>query len=176
MVKLLIISIIETLGVENIWDNVLGKKVSQTFGQECASAAIWMFFILMLRSALLLLGLTPYVPNGIIFSFPYLIQVNNRTTRIYLYQTRPIEHTSHNTVSHYTLSLPINQSFPLLSCSPVAFLLCEIARPSSLCEWWSACWVESPPATFWWSSRRTSWAALWALCSFSASVPHPCKR
>ena len=75
MVKLLIISIIETLGVENVWDNILGKKVSQTFGQECASAAIWMFFILLLRSVIFLVGLAPHVPNGLIFSFPYFIQV-----------------------------------------------------------------------------------------------------
>ena len=73
--KLLLISIIETLGVENVWDNILGKKASLTFGQECASATIWMFVILVLRTVLLLLGLTPFVPNGLVFSFPFLIQV-----------------------------------------------------------------------------------------------------
>mmetsp|Transcript_2251 Transcript_2251/g.4199 ORF Transcript_2251/g.4199 Transcript_2251/m.4199 type:complete len:265 (+) Transcript_2251:15-809(+) len=75
MVKLFLISIIESLGVENVWDNVLGKKASQTFGQECASAAIWMFVILLLRTLLFLLGLTSSVPNGLIFSFPFFIQM-----------------------------------------------------------------------------------------------------
>lgn len=75
MVKLFIISIIESLGVENVWDNVLGKKASQTFGQECASAAIWMFVILILRTFLSLMGLISSVPNGLIFSFPFFIQV-----------------------------------------------------------------------------------------------------
>ena len=68
-------SIIENLGVENVWDNVLGKKVSQLFGQECASAAIWMLTVLLLRSTLCMLGLVTYIPNGLIFSSPFLIQV-----------------------------------------------------------------------------------------------------
>lgn len=75
MVKLLMMSLMKALGVENLWDNILGKKVSQAFGQECASAAIWMCFILLVRSALSVVGWTSYVPNGLLFSFPYLIQV-----------------------------------------------------------------------------------------------------
>lgn len=78
MVKLFLLSIIENLNMENIWDNILGKKVSQTFGQECASAAIWMFFVLFLRSILLVFGVMSYIPNGLLFSFPFFIQLLSR--------------------------------------------------------------------------------------------------
>jgi hypothetical protein len=74
--KLMLISIIESLGVENVWDNILGKKASLTFGQECASAAVWMLVVLVLRSVLLLGGLEGALPRGVVFSFPLLIQVS----------------------------------------------------------------------------------------------------
>ena len=75
MVKVFIVSIIESLSLENIWENILGKRVSQIFGQECASAAIWMFFVLLLRTILILCGLSSFVPHGVLFSCPLFIQV-----------------------------------------------------------------------------------------------------
>lgn len=60
--------------IEKLWD-LLGKKLFLVFGVECASAAIWMVFALVLRSIIILVRLDNFVPSGVIFAFPYFIQV-----------------------------------------------------------------------------------------------------
>ena len=59
--------------IEAIWD-LLGKKVVQIFGKECASASVWMFFTMCLRAMFITLKLDSWVPYGIIFALPYFIQ------------------------------------------------------------------------------------------------------
>lgn len=60
--------------VENVW-NLLGKKMPILFGKECASAVIWMFSCLVLRFFLILCHLDTVIANGIVFAFPFFIQV-----------------------------------------------------------------------------------------------------
>ena len=61
--------------VDTLFWSSLGKKGPLLFGEECASAALWMFLALLQRCVLLLLRIEPYVPTGIIFAFPLLLQV-----------------------------------------------------------------------------------------------------
>ncbi len=63
--------------VDTLFWSSLGKKGPLLFGEECASAALWMFLALLQRCVLLLLRIEPYVPTGIIFAFPLLLQVMN---------------------------------------------------------------------------------------------------
>ena len=63
--------------VDTLFWSSLGKKGPLLFGEECASAALWMFLALLQRCVLLLLRIEPYVPTGIIFAFPLLLQVFN---------------------------------------------------------------------------------------------------
>lgn len=72
--KYFILSVIENFGVESLWE-VLGRKPAQLFGRECASSAIWMMVSLFIRFILIACKVHEYVPLGIIFAFPYLIQV-----------------------------------------------------------------------------------------------------
>ena len=62
--------------VETLWD-LLGKKLCLVFGKECGSACIWMVCSLLLRTILTALRLDSTIPSGIIFAFPYFIQVRN---------------------------------------------------------------------------------------------------
>ncbi len=58
-----------------IWD-LLGKKLVIAFGRECASASIWMFEILIIRSILSLLSISRFIPYGLIFALPSAIKVS----------------------------------------------------------------------------------------------------
>lgn len=60
--------------IEKLWE-LLGQKLSQLFGMECASAAILMFTSLSIRLTTHVLGLNNKVPLGFIFAFPYIIQL-----------------------------------------------------------------------------------------------------
>jgi hypothetical protein len=60
--------------IEVLWD-LLGKKLCLIFGKECASACIWMVCSLIVRTLLTAFRLEHFVPNGIVFAFPYFIQV-----------------------------------------------------------------------------------------------------
>ena len=59
--------------IETIWD-LLGKKVVQIFGKECASASLWMFCSMCIRATLIFFKLDNWIPYGIIFALPYFIQ------------------------------------------------------------------------------------------------------
>jgi hypothetical protein len=61
--------------IEKLWD-LLGNDLSLLFGKECAAAAMWMFWCLLFRLVLLIVRLERYVAFGIIFAFPFLIQVS----------------------------------------------------------------------------------------------------
>lgn len=61
--------------IEAVWD-LLGKKTCLVFGKECGSACIWMIFSLIVRAIIILIGLEQYIPCGVVFAFPYFIQVN----------------------------------------------------------------------------------------------------
>ena len=56
------------------WD-ILGRKSSLVFGRECGSATIWMLSVLLQRTIIWLLGLDAFLPYGIIFAFPLIVQV-----------------------------------------------------------------------------------------------------
>jgi hypothetical protein len=60
--------------IETVWD-MLGKKFCLIFGKECASACVWMLFSLFLRTVLIAIRLEHFVPCGMVFAFPYFIQL-----------------------------------------------------------------------------------------------------
>lgn len=68
--------------IDTFFWSSLGRKGPQLFGAECGSAAIWVFLALVQRGILTLLKVEQYIPSGLIFSFPLLIQV--RQCRIWL--------------------------------------------------------------------------------------------
>jgi hypothetical protein len=72
--KYFMLSIMENFGLESLWE-VLGRKPAQLFGRECASSAIWMIISLLIRFIVILLKVDNYFPRGIIFAFPYAMQV-----------------------------------------------------------------------------------------------------
>ena len=59
---------------EKLWE-LLGQKLSQLFGRECASAAILMFISLCIRWVTYLLGLEDKLSLGLIFAFPLIVQL-----------------------------------------------------------------------------------------------------
>lgn len=61
--------------IDTLFWNALGRKGPLLFGEECGSAAVWMLLVLIQRSILILLRIEQYVPSGLIFAFPILIQV-----------------------------------------------------------------------------------------------------
>ena len=66
----------KSFGVEELWE-FLGNRASQIFGEESASAAVWMFLCLVVRYITFILGLHRLgISNGIIFASPYFIQVH----------------------------------------------------------------------------------------------------
>ena len=63
--------------VDNLW-SFLGRKACLIFGIESASASSWMFITLFIRFILTVVGLKDnFIPLGIVFALPYLIQVNS---------------------------------------------------------------------------------------------------
>jgi hypothetical protein len=61
-------------GLDGVWE-ILGQKYFLIFGRECASAAIWMLFAMLLRFVLVMIRVEAYVPSGLVFALPYFIQV-----------------------------------------------------------------------------------------------------
>ncbi len=57
-----------------LWTS-LGKRGPLLFGEECGSAALWVFLALLQRCILILLRIEAYVPSGLIFAFPLILQV-----------------------------------------------------------------------------------------------------
>jgi hypothetical protein len=64
--------------IDTLFWSSLGKKGPLLFGEECGSAAVWMLLALVQRSILILLRIESYVPSGLLFAFPMLIQVSGR--------------------------------------------------------------------------------------------------
>ena len=60
--------------IESIFE-LLGQKISQVFGKDCASASILMFISLGIRLIVILSGTEKYLPLGLIFASPYLVQM-----------------------------------------------------------------------------------------------------
>lgn len=56
--------------IEGLWA-FLGNSIAQLFGRECASAAVWMIYCLLLRQITSLFYLQNFVPYGLIFALPY---------------------------------------------------------------------------------------------------------
>ena len=63
--------------IDTLFWSILGGKGPLLFGEECGSAAVWMILALAQRCILLLLRIERYVPSGLIFAFPMLIQVSH---------------------------------------------------------------------------------------------------
>jgi len=63
--------------VDTLFWSSLGKRGPLLFGEECGSAALWMFLALLQRCLLILLRVEPYIPSGLIFAFPLILQVDN---------------------------------------------------------------------------------------------------
>jgi len=61
--------------IVNILSSVLGKKLALLFGKECLRSATWMCISLFVRYLVVVFYLESYIPVGIIFSFPYIIQL-----------------------------------------------------------------------------------------------------
>ena len=72
--KYFALSFLDNIGLESLWD-VLGRKPAQLFGRECASSCVWTIVSLMIRFFIIITRLESYIPRGIIYSFPYFIQV-----------------------------------------------------------------------------------------------------
>lgn len=60
--------------LEKLWE-LLGQKLSQLFGRECASAAVLMIISLSIRCFTYLVGIEDKIPSGFIFAFPFIIQM-----------------------------------------------------------------------------------------------------
>lgn len=58
-----------------IW-NTLSKKSCLLFGQECVSVAIWVILTLLFRTCLYFTKSEDYLPRGLIYAFPFFIQVS----------------------------------------------------------------------------------------------------
>ena len=67
--------------IETLWD-LLGRKLCLIFGKECASACVWMVCALILRTIIIAIRLEDVIPSGIVFAFPYFIQVNLSVSRV----------------------------------------------------------------------------------------------
>ena len=67
--------------IETLWD-LLGRKLCLIFGKECASACVWMVCALILRTIIIAIRLENVIPSGIVFAFPYFIQVKLSMIRI----------------------------------------------------------------------------------------------
>lgn len=57
-----------------IW-SALGGSPALLFGEECASVATWTFLVLLLRTVLYFTYAEPFIPNGLVYALPILIQV-----------------------------------------------------------------------------------------------------
>jgi hypothetical protein len=62
--------------VEAIVWKLLNKEVSVHFGTECAAVATWTVIVMVIRFVLQLAKIIDYVPVGLIFAFPLIIQVS----------------------------------------------------------------------------------------------------
>lgn len=62
--------------VEAIVWKLLNKEVSVHFGTECAAVATWTVIVMVIRFVLQLAKIIDYVPLGLVFAFPLIIQVS----------------------------------------------------------------------------------------------------
>ncbi len=60
--------------IEKFWCS-LGGNTAQLFGKESASSMVWMLISLSTRFLLQLFRIDSFVPFGLIFAFPYILQV-----------------------------------------------------------------------------------------------------
>lgn len=63
--------------VEAVVWKLLNKEVSVHFGTECAAVATWTVIVMVIRFVLQLAKIIDYVPVGLIFAFPLIIQVSD---------------------------------------------------------------------------------------------------
>jgi hypothetical protein len=61
--------------MEAIFWDFLGRKQALIFGEECGSATVWMLAALVQRTVICYLRLDSFIPYGLIFAFPLLVQV-----------------------------------------------------------------------------------------------------
>lgn len=69
--------------IERFW-TILGGSTALLFGRESASAMSWMLIALSARFLVQLFRLDGFVPIGILFASPYVLQVINVLYRIYI--------------------------------------------------------------------------------------------
>lgn len=62
--------------IELYFWNILGSSVAVLFGEECAAAACWTILVLTIRCILYCTYLEPYVPYGLIYALPVLVEVS----------------------------------------------------------------------------------------------------
>jgi len=70
--------------IESIW-SVLQDRQIIIFGKECGLAGIIMFCTLWIKSFLIWFHLDFYIPNGLTFALPFLIQVRVNSANIPFY-------------------------------------------------------------------------------------------
>lgn len=58
-----------------VW-NALGSSSAILFGEECASVAVWTFVVLLIRAVLYMINAEDFVPFGLLFAFPLLVEVS----------------------------------------------------------------------------------------------------
>ena len=61
--------------IVNLFSSILGKKLALLFGKECLRSSTWMCISLFIRYLVSVFYLEKYIPIGMIFSFPYIIQI-----------------------------------------------------------------------------------------------------
>lgn len=61
--------------IVNFLSSILGKKLALLFGKECLRSSTWMCISLFIRYLVSVFYLEKYIPIGMIFSFPYIIQI-----------------------------------------------------------------------------------------------------
>lgn len=62
-------------GVVDSLLGVLGSQTALLLGTESAAVTVWMLVVLSLRSVLASLGLLSFVPHGLVFALPLLMQL-----------------------------------------------------------------------------------------------------
>lgn len=61
--------------IVNLLSTILGKRLALLFGKECLRSSTWMCISLFIRYLVSMFYLENYIPVGMIFSFPYIIQL-----------------------------------------------------------------------------------------------------
>lgn len=63
------------MGLEDTLWKVLSKRQSILFGRECLAAGLWSFLAIFLRLVLYFCRCEAWISYGLIWAFPYSIQV-----------------------------------------------------------------------------------------------------